>query len=78
MSPWTFQEGLNVTVDETWVDVTSRHLRGLGLYPLFKCTFFPSFGIKFVVSNEITRCLVRDVYMYKKGTFHLLNVAVSS
>ncbi len=25
MSPWTFQVGLNVTVDETWVDVTSRH-----------------------------------------------------
>jgi hypothetical protein len=27
MSPWTFQVGLNVTVDETWVDVTSRHPR---------------------------------------------------
>jgi hypothetical protein len=25
MSPWTFQVGLNVTVDETWVDVTSKH-----------------------------------------------------
>ncbi len=25
MSPWTFHVGLNVTVDETWVDVTSRH-----------------------------------------------------
>jgi hypothetical protein len=25
MSLWTFQVGLNVTVDETWVDVTSRH-----------------------------------------------------
>jgi hypothetical protein len=27
MSPWTFQVGLNVTVDKTWVDVTSRHRR---------------------------------------------------
>jgi hypothetical protein len=26
VSQWTFQLGLNVTVDETWVDVTSRHL----------------------------------------------------
>jgi hypothetical protein len=26
VSQWTFQVGLNVTVDETWVDVTSRHL----------------------------------------------------
>jgi hypothetical protein len=26
MSPWTFQVGQNVTADETWVDVTSRHL----------------------------------------------------
>jgi hypothetical protein len=26
MSAWTFQVGLNVTVDDTWVDVTSRHL----------------------------------------------------
>jgi hypothetical protein len=25
MSLWTFQVGLNVTVDKTWVDVTSRH-----------------------------------------------------
>jgi hypothetical protein len=25
MSPLTFQAGLNVTVDKTWVDVTSRH-----------------------------------------------------
>jgi hypothetical protein len=25
MSLWMFQVGLNVTVDETWVDVTSRH-----------------------------------------------------
>jgi hypothetical protein len=25
MSLWTFQVGLNVTVNETWVDVTSRH-----------------------------------------------------
>jgi hypothetical protein len=25
VSQWTFQVGLNVTVDETWVDVTSRH-----------------------------------------------------
>ncbi len=25
VSQWTFQLGLNVTVDETWVDVTSRH-----------------------------------------------------
>jgi hypothetical protein len=25
VSWWTFQVGLNVTVDETWVDVTSRH-----------------------------------------------------
>jgi hypothetical protein len=29
MSPWTFQMGLNVTVDEMWVDVTSRHRRNL-------------------------------------------------
>jgi hypothetical protein len=27
VSQWTFQVGLNVTVDETWVDVTSRHLK---------------------------------------------------
>jgi hypothetical protein len=26
VSQWTFQVGLNVTVDPTWVDVTSRHL----------------------------------------------------
>jgi hypothetical protein len=26
VSQWTFQLGLNVTVDETWVDITSRHL----------------------------------------------------
>ncbi len=26
VSQRTFQVGLNVTVDETWVDVTSRHL----------------------------------------------------
>jgi hypothetical protein len=26
VSQWMFQVGLNVTVDETWVDVTSRHL----------------------------------------------------
>ncbi len=25
VSQWTFQVGLNVTVDETWGDVTSRH-----------------------------------------------------
>jgi hypothetical protein len=25
MSPRTFQVGLNVTVDKTWVNVTSRH-----------------------------------------------------
>ncbi len=25
VSQWTFQVGLNVTVDETWVDITSRH-----------------------------------------------------
>jgi hypothetical protein len=25
VSQLTFQVGLNVTVDETWVDVTSRH-----------------------------------------------------
>jgi hypothetical protein len=25
VSQWTFQVGLNVTVDEMWVDVTSRH-----------------------------------------------------
>jgi hypothetical protein len=25
VSQWTFQVGLNVTVGETWVDVTSRH-----------------------------------------------------
>jgi hypothetical protein len=25
VSQWTFKVGLNVTVDETWVDVTSRH-----------------------------------------------------
>jgi hypothetical protein len=25
VSQWTFQVGLNVTVDETWMDVTSRH-----------------------------------------------------
>ncbi len=25
VSQWTFQVGLNVTVDKTWVDVTSRH-----------------------------------------------------
>ncbi len=25
VSQWTFQLGLNVTVDETWVGVTSRH-----------------------------------------------------
>jgi hypothetical protein len=25
VSQWTFQLGLNVTVDKTWVDVTSRH-----------------------------------------------------
>jgi hypothetical protein len=25
VSQWTFQVGLKVTVDETWVDVTSRH-----------------------------------------------------
>ncbi len=25
VSQWTFQVGLNVTLDETWVDVTSRH-----------------------------------------------------
>jgi hypothetical protein len=32
MSQWTFQLGLNVTVDETWVDVTSRHRRrGVGV-----------------------------------------------
>ncbi len=29
VSQWTFQVGLNVTVDETWVDVTSRHPAGL-------------------------------------------------
>ncbi len=28
VSQWTFQVGLNVTVDERWVDVTSRHPRG--------------------------------------------------
>jgi hypothetical protein len=28
VSQWTFQVGLNVTVDETWVDITSRH-RGI-------------------------------------------------
>jgi hypothetical protein len=31
MSPWMFQVGLNVTVDETWVDVRSRHRRDWGL-----------------------------------------------
>jgi hypothetical protein len=32
VSQWTFQVGLNVTVDKTWVDVTSRHptARGRG------------------------------------------------
>ncbi len=30
VSQWTFQVGLNVTVDETWVDVTSRHRDRLG------------------------------------------------
>jgi hypothetical protein len=25
VSQWTFHVGLNVTVDETWVDITSRH-----------------------------------------------------
>jgi hypothetical protein len=25
VSQWTYQVGLNVTVDERWVDVTSRH-----------------------------------------------------
>jgi hypothetical protein len=25
VSQWTFQVGLNVTVNKTWVDVTSRH-----------------------------------------------------
>jgi hypothetical protein len=30
VSQWTFQVGLNVTVDETWVDVTSRHHRERG------------------------------------------------
>jgi hypothetical protein len=44
VSQWTFQVGLNVTVDETWVDVTSRHpmyewVRNLHLSILFlgKC-----------------------------------------
>jgi hypothetical protein len=31
VSQWTFQVGLNVTVDEKWVDVTSRHLPRLVL-----------------------------------------------
>jgi hypothetical protein len=26
VSQWTFQVGLNVTVDKTWVDVMSTHL----------------------------------------------------
>jgi hypothetical protein len=26
VSQWTFPVGLNVTVDDMWVDVTSRHL----------------------------------------------------
>jgi hypothetical protein len=30
VSQWTFQVGLNVTVDETWVDVTSRHQQKAG------------------------------------------------
>jgi hypothetical protein len=29
VSQWTFLVGLNVTVDETWVDVTSRHRENL-------------------------------------------------
>jgi hypothetical protein len=31
VSQWTFQVGLNVTVDETWVDVTSRHLSDIAV-----------------------------------------------
>jgi hypothetical protein len=33
MSLWMFQVGLNVTVDETWVDVTSRHRQAGLLFP---------------------------------------------
>ncbi len=33
VSQWTFQVGLNVTVDETWVDVTSRHRHGTSNTP---------------------------------------------
>jgi hypothetical protein len=32
MSPWTFQVGLNITMDEMWADVMSRHQGGGGLY----------------------------------------------
>jgi hypothetical protein len=35
VSQWTFQVGLNVTVDETRVDVTSRHREEWGAQPVF-------------------------------------------
>jgi hypothetical protein len=31
VSQWMFQLGINVTVDETWVDVTSRHREKVGI-----------------------------------------------
>jgi hypothetical protein len=68
VSQWMFQVGLNVTVDETWVDVTSRHLllshkkdRVVDFKPDLFCMRFArsweektiaSFSFKFYASNK--------------------------
>ncbi len=44
VSQWTFQVGLNVTKDETWVDVTSRHRNTVHITGRWGkiCTYDPS------------------------------------
>ncbi len=70
MSPWTFQVGLNVTVDETWVDVTSRHHKkkrgklAVNL-TLLNSTFYWHFNIPafYLLEQILGKCVILTYYM---------------
>jgi hypothetical protein len=66
MSPWTFQVGLNVTVDKTWVDVTSRHLRAL-LVPIERVPCSQPRRFTVLVSNgqSTVKFFAGFAYMYE-------------
>jgi hypothetical protein len=65
VSQWMFQVGLNVTVDETWVDVTSRHHLlhvYLAVY-IHRCHFIPE-GICGCLRDQICIYMYIRIYIY--------------